>query len=97
LSLVFRPRVYALAGAAALFLATTPSAAAPPAGSAAATTARELPELPRAPDELKQATLAELGDIDELLGRISNEDASTREDGVRGILELSPRMVPALR
>ena len=94
---MFRPRLYAFAGAAALSLAAGPSSAVPAASSAAPATARELPELPRAPDELKQATLAELGDVDELLGRISSEDAATRDDGVRGILELSPRMVPALR
>jgi hypothetical protein len=58
---------------------------------------RELPELPRAPDELKQATLADLGEIDELLARISGEDASARDDGVRGIVELTPRLVPAIR
>ena len=93
---MFSPRSFAIAGAAALLLATTPTPAVPAPTSAAAT-GRELPELPRAPDELKQATLAELGEADELLGRITSEDAATRDDGVRSILELSPRMVPALR
>lgn len=59
--------------------------------------ARELPELPRVSDELKQASLGELGELDELLGRISGDDEAAREDGVRAILELSPRMVPAIR
>ncbi len=79
-------------------IATLSALAAPlPARAADATAARELPELPRAPDELKQASLAELTELDELLGRISGEDEAARDDGVRAILELSPRMVPALR
>lgn len=67
------------------------------ARAADVTAARELPELPRAPDELKQAALADLTELDELLGRISGEDESARDDGVRAILELPPRMVPAIR
>jgi hypothetical protein len=81
------------AGLAALSaLAGSPSARAADVG-----VARELPELPRAPDELKQASLSELGELDELLERISGEDEAARDDGVRAILELSPRMVPAIR
>lgn len=88
----------ALAFAALFALGAPYAAAAPPLPSAGAVSgARELPELPRAPDELKQATLAETTELDELLSRISAEDAATRDDGVRGILELSPRMVPAMR
>ena len=88
----------ALALAALLALRAPAVHAAPPAASAGiAPKARELPELPRAPDELKQATLAETTELDELLTRISADDATTRDDGVRGILELSGRMVPAIR
>jgi hypothetical protein len=82
--------------ALAVLTAAEVSATPPPAGSSA-TSARELPELPRAPDELKQASLAELAELDELLARISGEDAAAREDAVRGILELAPRLVPAIR
>ena len=75
-----------------------PAAAAPPAASSAPVSGRrELPELSRAPDELKQATLAELNELDELLGRISGDDAGARDDAVRSILELTPRLVPAIR
>ena len=68
-----------------------------PVFAAEVTAARELPELPRAPDELKPASLADLTELDELLGRISGDDEAARDDGVRAILELSPRMVPAIR
>jgi len=89
-----RPFVFRVAAC----LATLSALAAPlPASAADVTAARELPELPRAPDELKQASLADLTELDELLGRISGEDEAAREDGVRAILELSPRMVPAIR
>jgi hypothetical protein len=72
-------------------------ALSPPARAGDVTAPRELPELPRAPDELKQASLAELAELDELLGRISGEDEAMRDDGMRAILELGPRMVPAIR
>jgi hypothetical protein len=81
----------------ACLLAAGAQAAPPSASSGAATPGRELPELPRAPDELKQPSLTDLQELDELLGRISGEDEAAREDGVRGILELAPRMVPAIR
>jgi hypothetical protein len=83
-------------GAVLCFAAPAP-AAPTAASSAAASGQRELPELPRAPDELKQATLAELTELDELLTRITGDDATAREDGVRAILELTPRLVPAIR
>lgn len=88
-----------LAPTAATATSPTGASASPAAATSAAPAARarELPELPRAPDELKQATLADLTELDELLGRIAGEDATGREDGVRGILELAPRMVPAIR
>jgi hypothetical protein len=78
-------------------LATAEVSAAPPTAGSSTPNARELPELPRAPDELKQASLADLAELDELLTRIAGEDAAAREDGVRGILELAPRLVPAIR
>jgi hypothetical protein len=93
-------RAFLLLLAVSCFSAAAPAA---PATSATASSSapvsgrRELPELPRAPDELKQATLAELGEVDELLDRISGDDANARDDGVRGILELRPRLVPAIR
>jgi hypothetical protein len=84
----------------ALSLGATATGAPAPPPSATSTQVgakRELPELPHAPDELKQATLAELAEVDELLGRISGDDADARDDAVRGILELTPRLVPAIR
>jgi hypothetical protein len=78
-------------------LGGTHAAAAPPPASSTGTGTHELPELPRAPDELKQASLADLSELDEQLARIAGDDAAAREDAVRGILELAPRMVPAIR
>jgi hypothetical protein len=81
-----------------IFCVARPALPAPAQASSAQVSAkRELPELPRAPDELKQASLAELTELDEQLARISDDDPSTREDGARAILELTPRLVPAIR
>jgi hypothetical protein len=77
--------------------AAPPTAASSTSSTPSTPSKRELPELPRAPDELKQASLADLTELDELLTRIAGEDAAAREDGVRGILELAPRLVPAIR
>ncbi|HTQ07543.1 MAG TPA: hypothetical protein VMI54_26985 [Polyangiaceae bacterium] len=82
---------------AAACLALLGAVAIPSVSAADVTAAHELPELPRAPDELKQASLADLNELDELLARISGDDEAARDDGVRSILELSPRMVPAIR
>jgi hypothetical protein len=91
-------RAFVLRFGTALGLATAVASAAPsPSSSTQVSPERELPELPHAPDELKQATLVELRELDELLDRISGEEESARDDGVRSILELSPRMVPAIR
>jgi hypothetical protein len=91
-------RAFLLPLGAVLCLGGPAAVAAPSAPSSAAVSSqRELPELPRAPDELKQPNLAELGEVDELLDRISGDDASAREDGVRGMVELMPRLVPAIR
>lgn len=97
-------RWFVLPLGAALSLATTalpgaeqPADSAPPADSPPPAHARELPPLPHEPAAMKEATLAELADIDELLSRITAEEANRRDDGVRAILELTPRMVPAIR
>lgn len=76
---------------------TAPAAAEPPAAGSAEPR-QELPELPRVPPlEPKEPAPADLADVDDLLERISGEDAATREDGVRRIPELTPRAVPAIR
>lgn len=65
---------------------------------AAAPPARELPELPRVPElNVAEPTAPDLAEVDEVLARISGEDAAQRDEGVRQILELGPRLVPALR
>jgi hypothetical protein len=87
----------AVVALAALAGAPIASAADPPA-SGSAVPKQELPELPRVPSlELKDPTPADLADVDDLLDRISGEDESAREDGVRRIAELTPRAVPAMR
>ena len=92
-----RWRACLLSLGSAVLVATTALSAPPKEGALSVPAGRELPELPRAPDEMKQATLADLGELDELLGRITGEDEAARDDGVRGILELAPRLVPAIR
>jgi hypothetical protein len=70
----------------------------PAASSSASIRRRELPELPRAPAlESKEPVPADLAEIDELIERITSEDEATRDDGVRRIAELTPRLVPAIR
>lgn len=76
----------------------------PPASSAAASATpapaqkRELPELPKATDlDVKEPSVADVSQIDELLTRIAGDDQLQREEGVRAITELGPRAVPALR
>jgi hypothetical protein len=61
-------------------------------------TDRKLPELPRAPSlELKPPKPDDLAELDALLARIRDKDAATRDTAVREILELPPRLVPAIR
>jgi hypothetical protein len=75
-----------------------PVAAADPPGAGSGTAKQELPELPRVPSlELKDPTPSDLAEVDDLLDRISGEDESARDDGVRRIAELTPRAVPAMR
>lgn len=75
---------------ALLFVATGADALPPPA--------RDLPELPRVPDiAVPEPSAPDLAEVDELLARIAAEDPAAREEGVRQILELGPRLVPALR
>ncbi|HEX6271920.1 MAG TPA: hypothetical protein VFZ53_02725 [Polyangiaceae bacterium] len=79
--------------AASLLVATPPALAAPP-GLAAA----ELPELPRVPSVEPGAPRAEdLAELDAVLARVSSNDPGERETGTREILELSPRLVAAMR
>jgi len=88
-------RVRALTVASVLGATALSGAAPAPAGSAAR---RELPELPRAPAlEPKEPVPADLAEVDDLLARISGEDEAGRDDGVRRIAELTPRLVPAIR
>ena len=71
----------AVAGAA-------PSASAPP----------KLPELPRVPSlELGVPRPDDLAEVDRVLDRIVSDDAAEREAAMREILELSPRLVVAMR
>ena len=76
--------------------AAVPSAAPPAA--AATPSKRELPELPKAPElQVKEPSVADISEIDELLDRIAGDQELAREEGVRAILELGPRSVPAIR
>lgn len=64
----------------------------------AAETDRKLPELPRAPGlELKPPKAEDLAELDALLARIRDRDAATRDNAIREILELPPRLAPAIR
>jgi hypothetical protein len=91
-------RVRTLVALAALLGVTSGAAATPLAAPGSATAKQELPELPRVPSlELKDPTPADLAEVDDLLDRIAGEDAAQREDGVRRIAELAPRVVLALR
>jgi hypothetical protein len=44
-----------------------------------------------------EPSMADLAEVDEVLARIAAEDAAQRDEGVRQILELGPRLVPAMR
>jgi hypothetical protein len=88
----------ASAAALAVWLGAAPAAAADAPAASAAKPAQELPELPRLPSlEVRDPAPADLAEVDDLLDRISGEDAAAREDGIRRIAELTPRAVPALR
>jgi hypothetical protein len=79
--------------AVSLLLAASPALAAPPGRSPA-----ELPELPRVPSlELAVPRPEDLAELDAVLARISSSDSAEREAGTREILELSPRLVAAMR
>jgi hypothetical protein len=86
----------ALLVASALFACAMTAFAEPPPASSAIK--RDLPDLPRAPPlEPSDPVPADLTEIDELVQRISSEDAAARDDGVRRIVELGPKVVPAVR
>ena len=76
-------------------LAACPPAVADPAERAAS---RTLPELPRVPSlELGAPRAEDLAELDGVLARISADDAGERDAATREILELSPRLVVAMR
>lgn len=86
----FRVLLLCLGGWLMLLLAVDPAAAVE--------TDRKLPELPRAPTlELKPPKPDDLAELDGLLARIRDKDAATRDTAMREILELPPRLVPAIR
>jgi hypothetical protein len=80
--------------AATVLAAAAPAHSAPPARSATA----ELPELPRVPSlELAAPRAEDLAEVDGVLARISADDPGEREAGTRELLEVSPRLVVAMR
>ena len=84
-----------LLAAACCFALSAPFAVAT---AGATETDRKLPELPRAPGlELKPPKADDLEELDALLARIRDKDAATRDTAIREILELPPRLVPAMR
>jgi hypothetical protein len=95
------PRSLRRARAVAAFVAVLGVASGATADAPAAASGKprqELPELPRLPSlEVRDPAPADLAEVDDLLERISGEDAAARDDGVRRIAELTPRAVPALR
>jgi hypothetical protein len=68
------------------------------AGAAATPAPAKLPELPRVPSlELGAPRAEDLAEVDEVLMRISSDDPEARDAAKRQILELSPRLVVAMR
>jgi len=79
---------------AAAALATLPATAA----AAERSPTEKLPELPRVPSiELGAPRAEDLAEVDGVLSRIASGDAGEREAAAREILELSPRLVVAMR
>ena len=97
-----RPALLTLAFAAALMQAAAAWAARPassssPAGSAAATQPAPLPPLPKVPSiELPKPTRQDLADVDALLSRLQSKDSMVRDQAVKEILEIPPKLVPAI-
>ena len=80
--------------ATAILAASASTAAAAPERAKA----EELPELPKVPSLEPGAPRAEdLAEVDGVLARISSDDSGEREAATREILELSPRLVVAMR
>lgn len=68
------------------------------AADAAPAAPPKLPELPRVPSlELGAPRAEDLAEVDEVLTRISSNDSEARDAAKRQILELSPRLVVAMR
>jgi hypothetical protein len=79
--------------AIAALVVSAAAAGAPPAKPPV-----KLPELPRVPSlELGAPRAEDLAEVDAVLTRISSDDAAEREAAKRQILELSPRLVVAMR
>lgn len=93
------PRHGLSAVVALAFGATTlPSAAQPSAApSAEVAASRPLPPLPEAPRiALPEPKASELEDLDGVLGRLRDKDASVRESAAREVLEAKPGWVSAI-
>ena len=81
---------------------TRARADAPPAGSTAAEAGvpsqpSALPPLPKVPGvELPKPEKQELADLDALLSRLQAKDSMVRDQAVKEILEVRPRLVPAI-
>jgi hypothetical protein len=68
------------------------------APQASATPPAKLPELPKAPSlELAAPRADDLAEVDGVLERITSDDSAQRDAAMREILELSPRLVVAMR
>src|SRR5262245_55455776 len=68
------------------------------AGQTASGPPARLPELPRVPSlELAAPRVEDLAAVDEVLERITSDDATGRDAAMREILELGPRLVVAMR
>jgi len=94
--LASRVCVIFVAAALATVTQAPPSVAQPAAPKAASE--RKLPELPTPPGlEAKRPDASELAEVDALLGRITAEEATDRENGVRELLEILPKHVSAIR
>ena len=80
--------------ALALLIRSATALAAPGERSAA----EKLPELPKVPSlELAAPRAEDLAEIDAVLERVAGGDSEKREAATRELLELSPRLVPAMR
>ncbi len=102
---MLRPRLMRPAWLLVVFVAvaelpaTRALAASSPTGSAAAvpTQPSALPPLPKVPSiELPKPDKQDLADLDALLSRLGAKDSMVRDQAVKEILEVQPRLVPAI-